>query len=188
MAALRGDQRVSAKALEFAILTASRSHEFRFAPWSEIDLDKRLWTTPVARLKMRREEDRPPQTVPLSAAAYAILKCNKGDRTPEPNELIFAGRTGRRLADNALRKAARRIDPTISAHGFRSTFKDWAGDKAHAPDEVSEFCLGHVKTGLAAAYRRTTAVEKRRKLLAQWANYCDVIQGDNVIPFKKRTA
>jgi integrase len=185
MAALRKDKRISAKALEFAILTAARSHEVRLAPWSEIELDKGLWTIPVARLKMRREEDRAPHTVPLSAAACAILKGIKGDRTPEPDELIFAGRTGRRLADNALRKAARRIDPTISAHGFRSTFKDWAGDRANAPDEVSEFCLGHVKTGLAAAYRRRTAVEKRRELMGLWAHYCDVVEGDKVTTFKR---
>jgi integrase len=185
MAELRKDERISAKALAFAILTCARSHEVRFAPWSEIDINKRLWTIPVERLKMRREEDRPPHTVPLSAAACAILKGIKGDRTTEPDDLIFAGRTGRRLADNALRKAARRIDPTISAHGFRSTFKDRAGDRANAPDEVSEFCLGHVKTGLAAAYRRRTAVEKRRELMGLWADYCDVIEGDNVTTFKR---
>jgi hypothetical protein len=73
----------------------------------------------------------------------------------------------------------------VSAHGFRSCFKDWAGDGAIAPDEISEFCLGHVKTGLAAAYRRRTAVEKSRELLAQWADYLDVIEGDNVTTFRR---
>lgn len=84
--------------------------------------------------------------------------------------------------------AFQRINPEITPHGFRSCFKDFASDRTDAPDEVSEFCLGHIKTGLAAAYRRRTAVEKRRELLKRWADYCAVIEGDSITTFKKRSA
>jgi integrase len=185
MTQLRRDGRIAARATEFCVLTAARTHEVRFATWAEIDLVKRLWTIPVDRLKMRGEEDRPPHIVPLSEAACAILEALKDKRTPRPDTLIFAGRTDQRLANNALQKAVKRIAPGATPHGFRSCFTDWAGDRAGAPDEISEFCLGHVKTGLATAYRRRTAVEKRRKLLEQWGEYCGAIEGDNVVSFAK---
>jgi hypothetical protein len=106
----------------------------------------------------------------------------KGDRASKADELIFIGPAGRQLAENALVNMARRIAPGIDPHGFRSTFRDFAGDKTNASDEVAEFCLGHVKKGVAKAYRRTEAIEKRRSLLQLWANYCaDAMSDDNVV-------
>jgi integrase len=193
MAALKADPGMPARALEFAILTASRSKEVRFAVWGEIDLTKRLWTVPAARMKMRDHQDRGDHIVPLSDAAVAILMAVKGDRMPDPKELVFTGRAlraeanspGRRLGSRTLLAVVKRIKPDVTAHGFRSTFMDWSGNKTGVEEEVREFCLAHVKVGTAAAYRRETAIEKRAVLMQQWAEFCNGIEVDNVVPLKR---
>ena len=182
---LRKDPGTAARALEFTILTAARSSEVRFARWSEIDLERRLWTVPAARMKMRGDPERGDHIVPLSDAAVAILTAIKGDEPPDPDELIFKGRFGTRLAEGGLRCACNRINPDIAVHAFRSCFSDWVGDCTDVSEETREFCLAHVKRGVAGAYRHKTAVEKRRVLLQQWADYCNNVVADNVVPFKQ---
>jgi integrase len=190
MAALQADPGTPARALEFAILTASRSKEVRFAVWGEIDLTKRLWTIPQERMKMRGKQDRGDHVVPLSDAAMAILEKIRCDREPAPDELIFTGRTlranansrGRRLGVRTLLAVVKRIRPDITAHGFRSTFMDWSGNKTESEEEIREFALAHVKTGTAAAYRRETAIEKRAVLMQLWADYCT---GADVVPIQQ---
>jgi integrase len=192
IAALKADPGTPARALEFAILTASRTKEVRFAVWGEIDLGKRLWTIPAARMKMRDSQDRGDHIVPLSDAAVEILR----DRIPDqvdPKALVFTGRTlranagspGRRLGSRTLLAVVKRIRPEITAHGFRSTFMDWSGNKTEVEEEIREFALAHVKTGTAAAYRRETAIEKRAGLMQQWADFCSGVTIDNVVPLKQ---
>jgi integrase len=193
MAALKADPGIPARALEFAILTASRTKEVRFAVWGEIDLGKRLWTIPAARMKMRDKQDRGDHIVPLSDAAVEVLTALKGNRVPDPTELIFTGRAlraeanspGRRLGSRTLLAVVKRIKLDVTAHGFRSTFMDWSGDKTNVEEETREFCLAHVKSGTAAAYRRETAIEKRAVLMAMWADFCNGIGVDNVVPLKR---
>jgi integrase len=158
-------------------LTAGRTDEVRLAKWSEIDLEQRLWTVPIGRTKMRRDEERTDHIVPLSTAAMDVLKIVKGDDEPDPNDYIFIGRFGTRIADSSMLR--------VVPHGFRSCFSDWAGDETDASEETREFCLAHIKRGTAGAYRRKTAVKKRAVVLQQWADHCAVIQGDNVTPFKR---
>jgi integrase len=185
MVQLRQDPGTAARALEFTILTAARSSEVRFACWSEIDLERRLWAVPAARMKMRGDPERGDHIVPLSDAAIAILSAIKGDETPGPDELIFKGRFGTRLAEGGLRCACNRINPDIAVHAFRSCFSDWVGDCTDASEETREFCLAHVKRGVAGAYRHKTAVEKRRVLLEQWADYCGTTEPTNIVPLKR---
>jgi integrase len=112
-------------------------------------------------------------------AAIAILKAIKGDRAPAPTDLVFIGADGQ-LAENALLKAVQRIDPTVTQHGFRSTFSDWRGACTTFDAEVAEFALAHVKKGVEGAYHRDTMIAKRRELMEAWADYLDVIETDNV--------
>jgi integrase len=184
--ALRKISSIAARALEFTVLTACRSGEVRLATWSEIDWDKRLWTIPRVRMKMRRNPWTPDHVVPLSDAAFAALKGVKGDREPDPSELIFvSARTNKALSVTALPGALEHIDRTITVHGFRSAFSDWCGDRTNIDEETREFALAHVKRGVEGRYRRQTAVEKRRELMQQWADYCAVIEGENVVSFAK---
>jgi integrase len=185
MARLRAYPGSCARALEFAILTASRTDEVRSAKWSEIDLEQRLWTVPIGRTKMRRDDERTDYIVPLSDAAVAILKTMKGDDETAPNDWIFIGRFGRRIADSSMLRVCKYLNPNTCPHGFRSCFSDWVGDETDASEETREFCLAHIKRGTAGAYRRKTAVKKRAVLLQQWADHCAVIIEGNVTPLKR---
>lgn len=165
MSLLRGRQSIKARALEFTILTAVRSVEALGARWDEIDLD--LWAIPAERMKSSREH-----RVPLSARALAII----GEmRSIRRNDFVFPGaKPGRPLGDMALFTMLRDMGRAdVTAHGFRSTFRDWAGDHGF-PREIAEAALAHV-TGdqTEQAYRRSDALERRRALMAQWSNYCD---------------
>jgi integrase len=157
--------------------------------WAEVDLERRLWTVPAARMKMRGDPERGDHIVPLSNAAIAVLKTVKGDPDPAPGDLVFTGRWGGRLAEGGLRCACDRINTTVAVHAFRSCFSDWAGDCTDASEETREFCLAHVKRGVAGAYRHKTAVEKRRVLLQRWADHCNgADHSDNVVPIKRPEA
>jgi integrase len=174
---------VAAKALDFLILTAVRSNEVLGARWREIDWESRVWTVPEDRTKMRREHQ-----VPLSGAAWAIMVGLKGDREVDPKSFIFTGEQGDYLSgyDNGMRLLAQKIRPgkvdaatgkvqqIVTPHGFRSTFRDWAGDVVEdTSEEVAEHALSHaVGSPTARRYRRMTALEKRRVLMEQWADYC----------------
>lgn len=155
---------VSAKALEFLILTAARSGECLGARWEEIDLEAGLWKIPPSRMKANREH-----RVPLSERAVrciAPLHVLKGD-------YVFQGaKAGRPLSGMALAKLVQRMGAEVTVHGFRSTFRDWVSDQTDFPWEVGEAALAHNVGGkVERAYRRGDALEKRRRLMEAWASY-----------------
>lgn len=166
MCRLRERESVSRLALEFAILTATRSGEVRGAQWSEIDRQEKIWTIPPKRMKAGKAH-----RVPLSDRAIAVL-----DRMEiiASNEIIFpGGRSRKPLSDAILSKVAKELGGAITAHGFRSTFRDWAGDETSFPREIAEAALAHVvKDKVEAAYRRGDALSKRRELMQAWSDYC----------------
>ena len=163
--------------MEFCILTAARTGEVLGARWSELDLDKRVWTIPPHRIKAGREH-----RVPLSDRAVAILKQLAEIRT---GEFVFAGqRKDRPLSDVALRRTKANGS---TVHGFRSSFRDWAGNETHYPRDLIETALAHVIGDKAEqAYRRSDALEKRRKLMEAWASYCEPKASSNVLQLRKR--
>jgi integrase len=155
-------------AFEFLILTAARGGEVRFATWDEIDPRAALWTVPAARMKSRIEH-----VVPLTTRALTILS---EARAAYPNsELIFPGaKPGMPLSDMTLTKVLRDtgLGGLATAHGFRSSFKDWCAEVAKARDEVSEAALAHtIPDKVRAAYLRTRFLEERRALMQDWADY-----------------
>jgi integrase len=166
MAKLRAEECMGAKALEFAVLTATRSNEVRGARWSEIHMDRGVWTIPATRMKGEREH-----RVPLSTPALAILK--EMAEVQDGSGLIFLGRKhGVPIRDMTLTAALRRIDlGHLTAHGFRSTFRDWCADTGK-PADIAERALAHVignKT--RGAYERTDLFDPRRRLMDEWAEY-----------------
>jgi len=176
MAELRKSETMSARALEFAILTAARSGEARGAAWDEIDLEARTWTVPASRMKGGREH-----TVPLSDRALAILKA-----LPRIGAYVFPGPDGTPMTAAAPMRLFQRMSANgYKVHGFRSTFRDWAGDLGHFDREVIEHALAHkLPDATEAAYRRGTALKKRELLMQSWANYCSSVPGSesNVVP------
>jgi integrase len=158
MARLREQQGIGARAAELAILTATRTGEVRFAEWAEIDLEARLWIIPADRMKASRDH-----RIPLSEAALAILAA-----LPRVCERVFPG-----LGQHAILKAVQRVDPAVTAHGFRSAFRDWTAERTSFPSEVAELALAHtVGDAVERAYRRGDLLDKRRKLMDAWASYC----------------
>ncbi len=166
---------IPAKALEFTILTAVRTGETLGARWSEIDLDGAVWTIPAARMKMQREH-----RVPLSDRAVEILR--EMAATGNGDDLVFPGkRGGRGLSNMAMLMVCRRLGVDTSVHGFRSSFRDWAGDCTPYPADVAEAALAHkVRDKVEAAYRRRDAFDKRRALMADWGAYCQPKAGNVV--------
>jgi integrase len=157
---------VPARGLEFLILTAARLGEVRYARWSEIDGD--IWTVPAEHTKAHREH-----RVPLCARALEILDEMRSVRTCD---LIFPGRNGKQpLGAGALLQAIERLGHkgSITVHGFRSTFRDWCGARPNFPREVAEMALAHqIGDATEQAYARDDLFEKRRKLMAAWADFC----------------
>jgi integrase len=181
MKALEARAGIGALALRFVILTAARSGEVRLATWAEIDLEKNLWTVPGIRMKAGREH-----RVPLSDHAVELLE-HVQPLASGPAALIFPGLQGKPLSDMSLTAALRRMKRgDLTAHGFRSTFRDWAGDHTNISREVIEAALSHVIGDKAEqAYRRGDALEKRRQLMAAWANFiAGETAGDNVVPLR----
>jgi integrase len=167
---------IGAKALEFTILTAVRSGEARGATWQEMDLDAKVWTIPAVRMKSGKEH-----RVPLSDRALAIVKDMKAIAI---NDLVFPGQRDKRpLSDMTLAKALKSAGAgEFTVHGFRSTFRDWAAEETNFQREVAEAALAHaVGDSVERAYRRGDALEKRRKLMDAWAQYCTVPAGGNVV-------
>lgn len=183
MAALRKMDSVSAKALQFVILNASRSGEVRGARWQEIDFDQAAWIIPAERMKAKREH-----RVPLSKAAIAILDTMKPLKRGSESLIFPSVRKATALSDMALSEILRGMNEVdkgqtplwvsqdgkpIVVHGFRSTFRDWCEEATSAPHAVSEAALAHVVSNkVEAAYRRTDLFEKRRILMQQWADHC----------------
>jgi integrase len=167
VARLRRTGSVSALCLEFTILTAARSGEAMGARWSEIDLERGVWTVPKGRMKAGREH-----RVPLSGRAKEILSHMDQVRT---GDLVFPGlKRDRPLSTMALEMVLRRMKIDATVHGFRSAFRDWGAEQTSAPREVAEAALAHtIENKVEAAYRRTDLFEKRRILMEQWAEHCD---------------
>lgn len=166
--ALRDVEGTSSKGLEFQILTATRTGEVIGAKWGEIDLAKKVWTIPGERMKAGREH-----RVPLSNAAMAVLKAVE----PLRNEADFVfpgGKAGKGLSSMAFLMTLRRMKRgDLTAHGFRSTFRDWCAECTAYPRDVAEMALAHaIGDRVEAAYRRGDLFEKRRHLMETWANYC----------------
>jgi len=162
---LREREDVASRALEFAILTAGRSGEVLGARWDEIDLKGLIWTVPAKRMKGAREH-----RVPLPARAVHILQEMERVRL---SEFVFPGvNPGRPQTATALIKILRRIQVDATVHGFRSAFRDWAGERTSFPREIAEAALAHVVgDAVERAYRRGDALEKRRRLMDAWASY-----------------
>ena len=165
---LRECDGVATRALEFLLLTTSRTAETLYAKWSEIDDDAGLWVIPPARLKTGRKTKRP-HTVPLSSRALAILAEMSAIRV---SDYIFPGHyDGQPLNADALRLVAKRLNPAITTHGLRSTFVDWAAEKTEFSGELVELSVGHIIPGVRGHYRRETGVAPRRALMNGWDAY-----------------
>jgi integrase len=165
MTALRKRDGVSARALEFCILTATRTAETLGAQWSEISLAEKLWTIDGSRTKGGATH-----RVPLADRALEILKemaaIRQGDH-------VFPGRRGRSFAKNALKDVIASMDVAATTHGFRASFSTWCAEQTNFPSEVREMALGHaVGSAVERAYQRSDMFEKRRRLMSAWATYC----------------
>ncbi len=169
----QADVTISSKlALEFLVLTATRSGEVRKATWSEIDIDTKLWTIPAERMKARRTH-----RVPLSNRALHILKSAAQLPGPNPQRLLFPSPRGKVLRDDALSKITRDLKIKAVPHGFRSTFRDWASEQTSTPHAVMEAALSHVIPNAAeAAYARSDLLQARRKLMQLWAGHVSTVK------------
>jgi len=187
MSELRQHKGMGARALEFAILTAARSGEVRHASWTDIDVDRELWTVPELKMKAGKAH-----VVPLSRQAIALL-----ETLPRNGDLVFPNKNGDSLSDMTLSKALKGlqaasvaagkegyVDPQqnriATPHGIaRSTFKEWSREDGKYPDEWSELALAHVSTDKTrAAYARNELINERTRLMQDWADFAD---GDVVI-------
>lgn len=165
MERLRQRGGISARALEFAILTAARSGEVRFATWDEFDLEARIWTVPEERTKNGKTH-----RVPLSDDALALLKALPRF---EGSDIVFAAPRGGSLSDMSLSAITKKMNVDAVPHGFRSSFKDWARHRSNMPDEVSELALAHVNNDATrAAYARDELLPQRGRMMRRWAKFC----------------
>jgi integrase len=172
MAKLRAKDGVSARALEFTILTVARTGDTIGATRKEIDSAEKLWTVPAARVKGKKGARKRDHVVPLTEQALAALNA-----VPIEGDYLFpGGKEGAGLSNAAMSELLKGMgyDPSVATvHGFRSTFKDWAGDLTAYPNEMSEMAMAHtVDDKVEAAYRRSDMREKRRRMMADWAAYC----------------
>lgn len=169
LADLRNRTGMAPRALEFLVLTATRSGEVRSARWAEIDLEAAVWTIPADRMKAGREH-----RVPLSEPALAMLR-----DLPrlEGSDLVFWAPRGGVLSDMTLTAVMRRMKLEAVPHGFRSTFRDWASERTNYPRDVAEMALAHaIGDKVEAAYRRGDLFEKRRRMMLEWAKHCQTIR------------
>ena len=168
MVELRANDCTSARALEFAILTACRTGEVIGARWGELDLDGATWTIPAARMKAKTEH-----RVALPPRAVELLRALP--RHDDSDLVFYTVRAGkpRALSNMAMLELLRGMRPGLTVHGFRSTFRDWAGETTAHPREVVEHALAHQLADQAeAAYARGTLLDRRRRLMSDWADYC----------------
>jgi integrase len=165
MTNLKKREGTAARALEFTILTASRSGEVRGAAWAEIDLNAAVWTVPAERMKAGKEH-----RVPLTKSAIRILLAQP--RSDESG-LVFRASRGGQLSDMAMTSVMRRMEVDAVPHGFRSTFRDWARERTNYPRDLAEQALAHsLDNKVEAAYRRGDALEKRRAMMQAWEDFC----------------
>lgn len=169
---------IAALALEFQILTAVRPGEALGARWSEIDLKKALWTIPGERMKGGKRTGA--HLVPLSDASLAVLE--NAARFREDGEFLFPSiKNGQSLSGNAPMSVLKRmgVADRATAHGFRSTFRDWGAERTAFPHDVLEMALAHqISNKVEAAYRRGSLLDKRRQLMQAWANFSDAVSGE----------
>jgi integrase len=183
MSRLRDQPGVAARALEFVLLTASRTSEALGMAFDEIDLDARTWTIPASRMKMGREHQ-----VPLSDRAVAILHEMIAERSSSkfgPHPFVFhGGRPRQALSNMSMAMLLRRMKVDVTVHGFRSSFRDWAA-AAGVEFEVAEECLAHaIGTAVTRAYLRGSMLERRRPVMASWADYLEPPTA-KVVPLKR---
>jgi integrase len=182
MGELRARPGTAARALEFLVLCAARSGEVLGARWSEIDINQEIWTIPATRMKADKEH-----IVPL---APALLKILAGQSLN--SDFVFAApRSSRAMERHALADVMKGMGHRETVHGFRSSFSDWAADNTAFPQEVREQALAHaIPNKVEAAYRRGALLEKRRRLMADWAAFCaaPAVPVGDVVPLRKRRA
>ena len=171
---------VAARALEFAILTAARTSEVIGARWNEIDVAEELWTVPAGRMKAGKQH-----RVPLSERALAIVlemqpMIGIGDSQASAEAFVFpGGKRGQPLSNMAFLMLLRRLERSdLTAHGFRSSFRDWVAERTDFPSEVAEMALAHtVSSKVEQAYRRGDMYERRQRLMEAWAAFCGTPKG-----------
>lgn len=176
---LRETKGVSAKCLEFTILTACRTIETTGARWEEFDLDRNLWTIPASRMKAKIAH-----RVPLPPQARSVVDEMAKVRT---SDFVFPGRRiNCHLSNMAMLELLQDEHPTLTVHGFRSSFRDWAAERTSFPRLVAEAALAHtIDDKTEAAYLRSDFLEQRRRLMEHWADYCDLLQvTGQVVPIK----
>jgi integrase len=162
----RQERATGATALEFCILTTSRSDEVLGAQWSEFDFEDRVWTVPAERTKQRRQH-----LVPLSDRALALLTLQRQYSNGSP--YVFTGYNRTKMADKSMVSVLRNMKLDVTVHGFRSSFRDWCGNETHFAPEPVEHCLAHKEGDTTEqAYRRETAFKKRIVIMQAWADYC----------------
>jgi integrase len=186
VAALREQEGIAARALEFAILTGAGTGEIIGATWDEIDSLDKTWTVPAERMKASKEH-----RIPLSGRSLTILE-EMQQHAPEDTTFVFrGGKADKPLSNMAFLMLLRRMRrDDLTAHGFRSTFRDWAAECTDFPNEVVEMALAHaVGNKVEAAYRRGDLFDKRRKLMDAWAAYCSkpVPVNGKVLPMRRRS-
>ncbi len=182
MEVLRAQAGVAAQALEFTILTAGRTGEVIGARWDEIDLTEATWAVPAERMKMQKLH-----RIPLSPPAMEIIWALK--ETSQSDFVFPGGRKGKPLSNMAMLTLLKRMDRRdLTVHGFRSTFRDWCAEQTNYAREVAESALANkISDAVEAAYRRGDLFDKRRRLMAEWAKYCDRPKTKGkVLPIKKR--
>jgi integrase len=169
MARLRQKASISARCLEFTILTAARTGESIGAKWSEVDFNERTWTVPAIRMKGRKGVARKDHAVPLGDSTLAILR-----DMPREGDFIFPGaREGKGLSNMALAETLKEMDSPVTVHGFRSTFRDWTADCTEYPNELCEMALAHtVSEKTERAYRRGNMRQRRIRLMQDWCDFC----------------
>jgi integrase len=169
MVALRSNGSISARALEYTILPAVRTGDTIGGKWSEFDQEQAVWTIPAARMKGELDVREDDHRVPLSSPALDLLT-----NLDRPNGFIFPGANeGKPLSNMAMLNLLKGTHPDLTVHGFRSSFRDWAAEETDYPNHVVEMALAHeIGDEVEAAYRRGELLEKRRKLMADWAAFC----------------
>ncbi|MBX8826261.1 site-specific integrase [Ochrobactrum sp. SFR4] len=183
MKRLRNMDSISARALEFTILTAARTGETIGARRSEIDMSAKIWTIPPERMKSGREH-----RVPLTDRAIEIIQMMPSEGYGD--SFVFPGaRKGKGLSNMAMLELLKGVEESVTVHGFRSSFRDWAGEKTNFPRDLAEVALAHVLADKTeAAYRRGDALERRRRLMLAWERYCTAKRTSNDHVVAKQSA
>lgn len=182
VARLRASQGLAARALEFVVLTAARSGEVLGARWDEIDFAAKVWTAPADRMKAGIEN-----RVPLSGRAVEILTELNAARLADNPHVFPGAKRGRPLSGMSMEMTIRRMKADCTVHGFRSSFRDWAGEATAFPRDVAELALAHkVGDAVERAYRRGDALAKRRALMDAWAAFIEA-KPANVVPLSRAT-